>query len=206
MVIVGITGGSGSGKSLFCQYLRKICAAALLDADEIYHELTDSRSACTRAIASAFGEAVLNDDGSLCRPALAAVVFAKGEAAAKRLEQLNEITHRFVREEFEHRMALFKEEGFSVVLLDVPLLFESEFDRLCQFTISVLAERELRIARIVERDGISEDAAARRLDAQPSDDFYIKRSDAIVYNSESTENLKKQAHIIAERFGLQINQ
>ena len=193
MLVIGVTGGSGCGKSLFCQHLGRLSQAPILDADRIYHELIRAPSACTAALAEAFGSDILNQDGSLNRPSLAAIVFANTPAAKDRLAQLNEITHRFVRTAFEQRLQDCKKQNVPLVILDAPLLFEAEFDKLCHHTVGVLAEQETRLLRIMERDHIDRDAALRRLHAQPPDTYYKERCDLIVYNNGDIDDICKAA-------------
>lgn len=198
MQIIGITGGSGSGKSCFCRFLHDVSGASVIDADQVYHDLVCQRSPCTDALAAAFGSEVLYSDGSLNRAALAPIVFAGDEKAKEKLAKLNAITHAFVRVAFEEKIDLCRQKNEKSVLLDVPLLFESGFDALCHHTVSVLAPFAMRLFRICRRDGLDAAAAERRLRAQPTDDFYRERSELIVYNEAQPEQLKKEAERIAE--------
>ncbi|MBQ8351046.1 MAG: dephospho-CoA kinase [Clostridia bacterium] len=202
MIVIGVTGGSGSGKSCFCQQLRDLCHAPVIDADAVYHSLIVAPSPCTEALADAFGAGVLCEDGSLNRPRLASVVFCEDDSAKAKLAQLNSITHQFVRLAFEERLAEYQKKEEPVVILDVPLLFESGFDAMCDYTVGVLATYKARLARIMARDCLTAEAASRRLAAQPDDDFYKKRCNAVVYNHGETVTLKKEAEQIASQLGL----
>lgn len=198
MQIIGITGGSGSGKSCFCRFLHDVSGAFVIDADQVYHDLVCQKSPCTDALAAAFGGKVLYPDGSLNRSALAPIVFAGDEKAKEKLAKLNAITHGFVRAVFEEKIDICRKRSEKAVLLDVPLLFESGFDMLCHHTISVLSPFSVRLSRICLRDGLDATAAEKRLRAQPTDDFYRERSELIVYNEAQPEQLKKEAERIAE--------
>lgn len=192
MLIIGITGGSGCGKSAFARYLAT-SPAAILDADRIYHELTEAPSPCTEALAAEFGDEVLNADGSLCRKALAPLVFGNTPAHTERLERLNEITHRFVRAVFEERIEELRASGCSAVVLDVPLLFEAGMEYLCDHVVAVIADVSARLTRIMERDGLDEAGAHHRLAAQPPDTFYTDRADFVIYNDGNLDNLRAEA-------------
>jgi dephospho-CoA kinase len=197
MIVIGVTGGSGSGKSKFCHYLSDACQAPIIDADQVYHAMINTPSACTAALADAFGAQVLRPDGSLNRPHLASLVFENSEAGRTRLATLNDITHNFVRLAFEEMLAAYTREGKKAVILDVPLLFESGFQNLCHYTVGILASREARLSRIMCRDNLPREAAIRRLDAQPNDDFYISQCNEIVYNNDEEITIKQEAERIA---------
>lgn len=119
------------------------------------------------------------------------------EDAENEREALNRITHSFVR---ERMLEQIKElSGSSSVCLDVPLLFESGFDEMCDFTVAVLADRELRVERIVSRDGLDRDGANARVAAQPNDEFYSSRADLTVYNNCDLTSLKNNCEQIIDR-------
>ena len=192
MLTIGLTGGSGCGKTAFAASFAQP-PIAILDADRIYHELTEGASPCTEALAAAFGEDILNENGSLCRSALASLVFGNTPAHEERLALLNSITHRFVRAAFEERIEALRAAGCPAVILDAPLLFEAGFECFCDAVIVVLADVSARLARIMERDGLDEEGARRRLDAQPPDTFYTDRADFVVYNDGNLDTLRKEA-------------
>lgn len=199
MVVIGITGGSGSGKSCFSTMLSGLLGAPVIDADGVYHALTDAPSPCTAALAQAFGEGILCANGALNRQALAGLVFGDSAEAKRRRQRLNEITHAFVRYAFDEQLSVYQGEGKPFVLLDVPLLFESGFDALCHCTVAVLASYERRLLRIIERDGLAVDAAKRRIDAQPQDAYYLERCDHAIYNNSDAQALQEQAFLLAEK-------
>ena len=179
MLIIGLTGPSGAGKglisSLFARY-----GVPSLDTDVIYHELTTPPSACLNELVDAFGKTILTSDGGLDRRALSELVFASGHEA--HLQRLNAIAHRHVLDEVRRRLNGYREAGVAAVLVDAPQLFESGFDRECDKVLSVLASRELRLARIMERDGLDRIHAEARLNAAKSDDFFVRHSDAVIAN------------------------
>lgn len=177
MRIIGLTGGTGTGKTTALEVLRGM-GALCLDCDEVYHELTETSAELREALQRRFGS-VYGADGKLDRKKLGAVVFS--DAAA--LSELNAITHGFVDEEIKRRLRDFAMTGGTLAAIDAIALFESGADGLCTETFGVIAPRELREARIMAREGISRDYARLRIDAQQPDEYYIERCTGILENS-----------------------
>ncbi len=196
MLIVGLTGGSGSGKSFFAKAF-SCMGAGLVDADRVYRELVECPSPCTDELAHSFGTEILDRNGGLDRSKMRTLVFGDSLEHLERRELLNSITHRYVKEEILRLVEGYRAAGYSAVLLDVPLLFESGMEVLCDTVIAVIAPREARLARIMARDGIKEEAAAARLSAQPPDSFYIDRADILVENNKDSEAFFQMAKEIA---------
>lgn len=186
MMTVGLTGPSGAGKgtlaSLFARY-----GVPSIDTDAVYHALLIPPSPCLEDLTEAFGDGILGADGALDRKALAALVFAPGQEAA--LDTLNRITHRHVLAEVRKRLADYRRENAAAVLVDAPQLFESGFDAECDAVVSVLAPREVRLARIMARDGLDEARATARLNAQKPDAFFRAHSDAVILNDGSAADM-----------------
>jgi dephospho-CoA kinase len=108
-----------------------------------------------------------------------------------------------VRIAFEEKLRNHEQQACSLVLLDVPLLFQAKFDQLCHHTVGVLAEQETRLFRIMERDHIDRDAALRRLRAQPEDAYYIDRYEIIVYNDGDIAAMHKEAVGIIKKLNIE---
>ena len=179
MLTVGLTGPSGAGKgtvaSLFAAH-----GIPSVDTDRVYHDLLVPPSPCLDELTARFGREILCPDGTLNRGALAAIVFAEGHEDD--LADLNAITHRHILGVVRERLAAYAADGIPAVLVDAPQLFESGFDVECDFILSVLAPYEVRLARIIARDGLDEARARARLDASHTDDFFIQRSHAVIVN------------------------
>lgn len=177
--IIGLSGRSGSGKG----YIAKlICSLGIthIDTDAVYHDLLSPRggkmSECAAELYRAFGKEIFDGD-AVNRKRLAAIVFSDRE----KLSTLNEITHRYILSE---TLRLVSESDTSAVLIDAPVLFESGFDKYCDFTLGVVADDETCISRIMKRDGISRDKAALRLSNQLSCEEIESRCDFTVTNGE----------------------
>ena len=190
MTVIGITGPTGAGKSLFCSYLEAL-GCLHLDCDKIYHSLVNSPSECTRALEAEFGASVIKSDGSLDRIALGAIVFAPGADALR--AKLNEITHAFVLAEVRKAV---KNSEKTCAVIDAPLLFEADFDKECDFTVALLASPELRLSRLTLRDNRTAEALRARMNAAPSDEFYSSRATYTVINDGDAEKLRNEAEKI----------
>lgn len=197
MKIIGLTGGSGSGKGEVSKILAELDIPSI-DTDLVYRELTAADTPCLRVLSDEFGTGIISEDGSLDRATLAGLVFS-GEGADARRERLNQIAHRFILDETRKRLRLYAERGYSMVIVDAPVLFESGFDKECDAVICVIADRDVRISRIVARDSLSEEAAKMRIDSQMSDSALKERSDyAIVNNGDLTALRKSVIDIIGK--------
>ncbi len=170
---VGLTGGIGSGKSALAELFAQR-GATVIDADRLAREVVAPGSPGLAAIAARWPQAI-GPDGALDRPALAAIVFA--DAAAR--ERLNAITHPLVRERAD---ALERAAPAGLVVHVVPLLFEGDFWRRCDKTVLVVAPAEVRIARVVARDGTERAAVERRMAAQIAPELARARADYVVEN------------------------
>ena len=193
MKIIGVTGPSGAGKSMLCQSFEDM-GVANINADEVYHSLLIPPSKCLDAIRQAFGSSVFTENGELDRVALSKVVFTDSE----KLKLLNFTVLSFVITEIKGMIASLEDSGAKYVIIDAPTLIESRFNEECDVVIAVLSPEELRIKRIMERDGIKRDRAILRTRSQKPDSFYAEHSDFVLYNSgdetyvEQIEELKKK--------------
>ncbi|GAC1575927.1 MAG: dephospho-CoA kinase [Candidatus Elarobacter sp.] len=187
---VGLTGGIGSGKSAVATVFAER-GAVIVDADVLAREAVAPGSDALREIAAAWPQAV-GADGALDRPALAAIVFADDAALAR----LNAITHPRVRALGAQRER--DAPDGSVVVHVVPLLFEGEFWRTCDRTVVVIAPRDVRIARVIARDGAERDAVERRMLAQIDPEHARTRADYVVENDGDLESLRARGARVYE--------
>lgn len=192
MKILGLTGGSGTGKSAACTAFARL-GCGVIDADATYRTLCDTCEPMLKEIQNVFGD-VFSTDGKLDRKKLGAIVFAD----AQKLQQLNAITHPYIRQAARDAFAAYSKRGCLLCIYDAPVLFEGQMETLCDKTCAVLAARNTRIARIVARDAITEEYAALRIDAQKDDSFYRERCDYIVQNDADLDTLYTQVRKIYE--------
>ena len=189
MTIIGITGQSGAGKGE-CSKILASYGFYVIDADEVYHNIITPPSKCLDELVQSFGAGILDKDGHLDRKTLGGIVF--GEENADKLSLLNRITHKHVCENIYGTLELLKSQGCSRALIDAPLLLEAELNLDCDFTISVIADKDVRIKRIMARDSIDEHAACKRIDSQRPTEFYTSRTDFTVENNGDLLTLKTQ--------------
>ena len=193
MKIVGLTGGSGTGKGtvakIFAEY-----GIPSVDTDAVYHELLENDRELNLELAAAFGAGILGEDGKVNRRLLAATVFGKENTPAL-LHTLNQITHKYVMSETKKRLAEYANTA-PAALIGAPLLFEAGLDSWCEAVIGVLADRETRIQRVMKRDGIDRAAAIRRIDAQPDDNFFRERCNIVLENNGDLAQLKEKVRKI----------
>ena len=165
MTVLGITGPTGSGKTTALQQLRKQ-GYLVIDCDQLYHELLRSDEKLRADLRAAFGEVFL-PSGELDRKALAAVVFSDD----KQLQKLDRITGPAICAAVEAKIRSCKGKG---VAIDAIKLIESGLGKLCDMTIAITADPAVRMKRIMARDGITQEQAKARIDAQKPDKFYRK--------------------------------
>ncbi|MGN1117452.1 MAG: dephospho-CoA kinase [Acutalibacteraceae bacterium] len=177
-MIIGLTGQTGSGKSTLCNILEKngfyICSC-----DDIAKEVrSDAKTALK--IADVFGYDIIEENGQIDKRLLAQRAFKDKKSA----EKLNEIMHPAIISLAFERINNALKSGFVYAVLDAPQLFESGAEKDCDFIVSVIADKEERLRRILLRDGISREEALSRIAVQHDDSFYIEKSDYVIVNDE----------------------
>ncbi len=178
--ILGLTGGSGTGKSLAADYL-KLQGAQIIDADLIARQIVAPGKPALFEISETF-DGILLPDGTLNRKKLGTLVFSDNDA----LIRLNAITHTYIAEEIN---AQLRESKSPLVVIDAPLLLEYDLDALCSECVCILADHSARVNRIMARDGLTFEQAENRIRAQKEDDFYKKRCRFVIENNEGIASL-----------------
>jgi len=192
--IVGLTGQTGAGKSTVSEIFR-MSGLEVIDCDKVCHELLRSEKQLLADLALEFGIGILNEDGSLARKKLGAIVFNSKE----RLSRLNEMIFPYITAEVMRRVERLRRSGVHTVVLDAPTLFESGVDRQCAEIISVIAPETERLNRIMVRDHLTDAEARSRIASQHKDSFYIGRSTTVLRNDAEIGALRSSAAAIAER-------
>ena len=180
MKIIGITGGTGCGKTTALNELERR-GALLIDCDAVYHRMLETDRPMLDEIEKYFPGAVI--DGKLDRKALGAVVFTDEEA----LRDLNIITHRHINLEIRRILREHAMNGGTLAAIDAIELFSSGLAKRCTATIGVIADREVRIDRIMRRDGISREYAMMRVNAQRPNEYFIQNCSRVLENNGSQE-------------------
>ena len=170
-MIIGITGGTGCGKTTLLSLIEEL-GGLVLDCDMIYHRLLQTDPSLLNAIETRFPGTVLQ--GTLDRKALGNIVFSDNAA----LEDLNRITHSAVRAEVLQQLAAKP----KLAAIDAIALFEGGLADLCDVTVAVTAPEDLRIRRLMDRDGITEDYAKKRIAAQHTEGWFREKCDYCLHN------------------------
>lgn len=185
LTILGITGGTGCGKTTALRTLEEL-GALIIDCDAVYHGLLMENKEMLAEIDSAFPGTVTG--GVLDRKALGAVVFSDAEALAR----LNGITHKYVGMEIDRLLENWAMAGGRLAAIDAIELFGGNLAQRCKATFAVLADRDKRIERIMARDGISREYAALRVDAQKPDSYFEEKCDYILKNNSTEEEFREK--------------
>ncbi len=180
-MIIGITGGTGCGKTTALEAIRAL-GGTVLDCDAIYHRLLETDPALLNSIETRFPGTVA--DGCLQRKKLGAIVF-KDPAA---LQDLNKITHGAVKAEVLRQL----EAKPSLAAIDAIGLFEGGLAELCQLTVAITAPKDVRIARLMVRDGISEEYAKSRIEAQRPQEEFSAMCDHTLVNDGTREDFYQE--------------
>lgn len=190
-MIIGITGGSGCGKTTLLNIIRDR-GGLVLDCDAIYHELLQTDKALLSAIEKQFPGTV--ESGALNRKKLGSIVFSDPQA----LLDLNQITHAAVKREVLRRL----ESGAELAAIDAIGLFEGELAELCHVTVAVTAPVEDRIRRLMARDGIPEDYARSRISAQHNDHWFREKCDYVLCNDEKIDAFATKCLAFLQTLGI----
>ncbi len=183
--VIGITGGIAGGKTAVSDMLAKK-GEQIIDADVISREVTEPGTKGERLLKEAFPEAF--EGGSLDRGRLREIVFAD----EKKLQKLDEITHPLIREKIEKLIA---ETDREQVYLVVPLMFESGFDALCDYIVTVVSDEDKRIKRLKARNNsITDELAERIVHSQVSECERVTRADGVIVNNDSRERLEERVN------------
>lgn len=180
-MIIGVTGNSGTGKTKIAKILAEKINAEIIDADKTVKEMTNTETKYLKEIIKLFGKEILTEN-KLNRKKLAEIIYSDNS----KKEQLNNLTYKYVVDEIKNKIKKIENKN---IIIDAPLLFESKLDKICNFTISVLAEKEIKLDRICKRDNISKETAEARLNIQENDEYYIQKSDYVIKNNRKIDEI-----------------
>ena len=176
MKVIGITGSSGSGKSTVSKIVAKELNANLIVADEVVRKMQQPGCDYYKEIVNLVGTDYLYKDGKINRKKLGNAIF-QDETIRKKI---NSLTNKYVVQEIKNQIENSKQE---YVVIDVPLLLESGLNKQCNLVIGVIARRNIKVARICNRDNVKKETAKARLKIQPKNSFYKKNIRIIIKNN-----------------------
>ena len=185
MKIIGVTGVSGSGKTTFVSLL----GFKVIDADKIARQVVKKGEKCLDDLVVGFGKEILLENGELNRKKLAEIAFSSKQNTLK----LNEITHPYIDEKIKEEIEFYRNQNEKAIVLDAPQLFEAGCEKFCDLTVALLADKNMRLKRIVERDKISKEAALLRINSALPDSFFEKNCDIVIINNGTKDKLQKEA-------------
>ncbi len=186
MVVVGLTGGMGTGKSEVSRMLQDL-DAVLINADQVGHETYAPGTGAWRDVVDAFGEEVLHPSGEIDRRKLGSIVFNDPQALA----QLNAIMHPRMAGVIDERIGELKKRGVGVIVLEAALLIEANWTPLTDEVWVVTAPEDIAVQRIRARSGLAEDAIRARIRTQLPQEERVRRADAVIGNAGSLEELRQ---------------
>lgn len=188
MLVIGLTGNIGCGKSSLSKILRQN-SIDVIDADIISREIMDNKSILTE-IFNSFGEQVKRENGTLDRKKLGSIVFTNDE----KLIKLNNITHPAIKKEIKKRIEDIKANNRNIVIVDAALLIEGNFLDLVDKLIVITCDEKIQIERIVSRDNFTREETISRIKSQMSQREKLKFGDYIIDNSGDMNDLKYKAN------------
>ena len=193
MLVIGLTGKTGAGKSTVASYLKEK-GCFVTDGDLVAREILMPSSPALKELAEAFGKDIILEDGSLDRKALAQKAFSSAEGTTL----LNRITHPHIKARFEELLAKASKEGFAVAVIDAAALLESDCKDLCEKIIVVHADEQIRLERILSRDRITYEQAMTRINGQKDDNYYLRQADIVIFNNADNEALFNEFNKLKE--------
>ena len=186
-IVLGITGGIGSGKSTVSGILKEK-GAVIIDADLISKEVVEPGQKALEELTETFGTDILDDWGQLNRKKLAGIVFSDSE----KLQRLNSILHKYVTERIKNNVEEQLLNKTNIIVIDAPIPVKSGFIDLCQQVWTISADREVRIQRIMERNGMTYEEAVARINSQLDEQEYIRLADVVINNNFDYSHLEKE--------------
>ena len=198
-LVIGLTGGIASGKSTVSNMLKEM-DITVIDADVEARLAVEKGEPAHQKIIAEFGDDVLLDNEEIDRVKLGSIIFHDAE----KRQLLNGIVHPEVRNRMHNQVEAAKERGEQVMVLDIPLLFESKLTHMVEKTILVYVDRDIQLNRLMERNDLSlEDAEARISSQMPLSDK-VALADAVINNNGSISETKKQVIEVLTGWGIEL--
>lgn len=191
--VLGLTGGIASGKSTVSNYLYEQ-GAVVIDADIVSRQVVRPGTKGFLALVSEFGKQIQNEDGTLNRAALGEIIFND----QKKRDVVNGLLHPLIKEEMLNQVKVAEEKAVDLVVLDIPLLFESKCEQYCDAVLVVDVSPETQKGRLMRRNDFTQKEAQARIDSQMDPADRKKRADFVVNNDASEEKTYQQVDILLE--------
>lgn len=197
-MIIGLTGGIGSGKSTVSRILKDEYAIPIVDADLISREVVKPGSDGIRQLKLKFGAQIIQQDGKLDRTALRKMM------AASQLvkDELDAVLHPLIQKEVLNQFSQLRNHGKSFIVYDCPLLFQTHQQRFTDKIMVVIAEREIRIQRIIARDHISRELADKMIKLQMSESEMMAQADVVIDNNGDEHMLHRCVDVLMKKIGI----
>ena len=180
-MIIGITGNSGSGKDTVSVIIKNNTNSLIINADNIAKENQKPNHEYYNKIVNLLGDKILNEDKKINRVLLAKTIFYNDEIR----EQINNLTFECIQKELDKILIENKDKDF--IILNFPLLYEGNFDKICDYVIAVTADKNSKVQRIILRDKVTKTDAEQRISTQKSEDFYKENADFVIDNSGNVQ-------------------
>jgi dephospho-CoA kinase len=186
MIIIGVTGNTGAGKSTVSMIIKNNTNALIIDADKLATTLMEPGTSYYNEVVELLGEKILQtkpakNKGKINKNELAKILFED----VKLREQMNALTFKYIKKEVKQIILANKSQEF--VVLDFPLLYEGGFDKICNYVIAVVADKTSKIDRVKERDNLSKDKIEKRLLAQNDDNFFKEKANFVIENGANSK-------------------
>ena len=195
-MVIGITGGIGSGKSVVTSLLRDKFDAAVIDTDTIGHEVMEIGKSAYKKVVEIFGNKVIAEDGSIDRKKLGSLVFDNRELLSK----LNNIIHPAVEAEVDKRIAEFTQKKYKYIALETALLIKVGYNRKCDKVWFVYADKDIRLKRLYDNRGIDKEKAGKIFESQNTEEEFRQIADDVIDNSGSEAETEIQIKNILESY------
>ena len=195
-MVIGITGGIGSGKSVVTSLLRDKFDAAVIDTDTIGHEVMEIGKSAYKKVVEIFGNKVIAEDGSIDRKKLGSLVFDNQKLLCK----LNNIIHPAVEAEVDKRIAEFTKKKYKYIALETALLIKVGYNRKCDKVWFVYADKDIRLKRLYDNRGIGKEKAGKIFESQNTEEEFRQIADDIIDNSGSEAETEIQIKNILESY------
>lgn len=191
MKIIGLTGGTGSGKSTVSKFLAHL-GAVVIDADKVGHEVFKPGTKAWQEVVDAFGQGIISADGTIDRRKLGEIVFSNPDARAK----LNQVMHPLIYEQVKSRMEEYGRKGVAIIIVEAPLLLEVGWKSLVDEVWVTSASEATVIKRLKEQKGLSETQSLARIRAQLTDEERIRQADVVIDTDCALDELKERVEAL----------